>query len=81
MAYRATIQDSTGFSPHKMMFDRDLKCPIDIIASVPVQNDIQSCPVQYVEWLEHSLDLTFSFATSNLGKAAARQKKRYDRGV
>lgn len=64
-----------------MMFGRDLKCPIDIIASVPVQNDIQSCPVQYVEWLKHSLDLTFSFATSNLGKAASRQKKHYDRGV
>jgi len=32
MAYRATIPDSTGYSPHKIMFGRELICPCDIIA-------------------------------------------------
>ncbi|VDI80182.1 Hypothetical predicted protein [Mytilus galloprovincialis] len=81
MAFRATIQDSIGVSPHKMMFGRDMQCPIDIIAGVPTQNKSETCPVQYIEWLTYTLDLTYSFANENLKKAANRQKKHYDRGV
>ncbi|CAG2247528.1 unnamed protein product [Mytilus edulis] len=81
MAFRATIQDSIGVSPHKMMFGRDMQCPIDIIAGVPTQNKSETCPVQYIEWLKYTLDLTYSFANENLKKAANRQKKHYDRGV
>ena len=81
MAYRATVQDSIGVSPHKMMFGREMQCPIDIIAGILAQNKIKTCPIQYIEWLKHTLELTFSFASENLAKAATRQKKHYDRGV
>lgn len=81
MAYRATIQDSTGVTPHKMMFGREMQCPLDIIAGVPVHNKTIYCPVQYIEWIKHTLELTYSFACEKLSKAASRQKKHYDRGV
>ncbi|CAC5412542.1 unnamed protein product [Mytilus coruscus] len=81
MAFRATIPDSIGVSPHKMMFGRDMQCPIDIIAGIPIQNNIETCPVQDIGWLKHTLDLTYLFANENLKKAANHQKKHYDRGV
>lgn len=81
MAYRATVQDSLAVTPHKMMFGRDMQCPIDLIAgNVPgVQNEM--CPVQYIEWLKYTLEITYEFVSKQLGKAASRQKKHYDRGV
>ena len=81
MAYRATIQDSIGVTPHKMMFGRDMQCPIDIIAGNVPQNKTDTCSVKYIEWLKHSLETTYEFASKQLGKAASRQKKHYDRGV
>jgi len=44
MAYRTTVPESTGFSPFKMMFGREMNCPIDIIAGRPPDfNQILSC--------------------------------------
>ncbi|VDI00396.1 Hypothetical predicted protein [Mytilus galloprovincialis] len=81
MAYRSTIQDSTGFAPHKLMFGRDMMCPIDIISGFMPKNENILCPVQYVEWVKHTLSLTYEFVNSNLNRAASRQKKNYDRGA
>ncbi|CAC5375615.1 unnamed protein product [Mytilus coruscus] len=81
MAYRSTIQDSTGFAPHKLLFGRDMMCPIDIISGFMPKNENILCPVQYVEWVKHTLSLTYKFVNSNLNRAASRQKKNYDRGA
>lgn len=80
MAYRATIQDSTCFSPYKMLFGRDMICPIDIICGFTV-NSVNLCPIEYVEWLRFTLTTTYNFAYENLSRAASRQKKNYDRGA
>lgn len=81
MAYRATIQDSTGFSPFKLLFGRDMNCPIDIISGFPFKNKVTLCPVQYVECIKHTLSFTYEFANKNLQRAASRQKQNYDRGA
>ncbi|CAG2249684.1 Retrovirus-related Pol polyprotein from transposon 17.6 [Mytilus edulis] len=81
MAYRATIHDSTGYSPFFMMFGRDMMCPIDVVTGNSPDEINANCPVQYVEWLKCTLENTYSFATKYLSRAASRQKKNYDRGV
>ncbi|CAC5392160.1 unnamed protein product [Mytilus coruscus] len=75
MAYRSTIQDSTGFSPFKMLFGRNMTCPLDLISGFSFKNKNSLCPAQYVEWIKHTLTVTYHFANENLLKAASRQKK------
>jgi len=64
MAYRTTVHESTGFSPYKMMFGREMNCPIDVIAGRPPDFEPPRCPVEYVNWLQFSLDKTFLFCTA-----------------
>ena len=73
MAYSASENDSTGSSPFKMMFGREMSYPLDIIAGNPKSNR-NFCPVEYVQWLNHTFEITFNFAGDNLLKAAIRQK-------
>lgn len=40
----------------------------------------KECPVEYVEWVRHALRQSYSFAYDQLGIAASRQKRYYDRG-
>ncbi|CAG2224863.1 Retrovirus-related Pol polyprotein from transposon 297 [Mytilus edulis] len=80
MAYRATENDSTGVSPHKMLTGREMVYPLDIMAGNP-STVHTPCPVEYVQWLNYSFRKTFNFAREKLSKAATRQKKSYDRGL
>ena len=81
MAYRSTVHDSTGYSPHKMIFGRTLLCPVDLISELSFKNWESKCPVKYVEWVKESIRITHEFAYQNLQRAALRQKKDYDRGI
>jgi hypothetical protein len=81
MAYRATVHESTGFSPFKMMFGREMNCPLDKIAGRPPDFEPPRCPVEYVNWFQFSLDQTFYFAKQNLRKAANRQKRNHDKNL
>lgn len=80
MAYRASENDSTGVTPYKMMLGREMTYPLDVIAGNP-KNQRILCPVEYVQWLNHTFEITFNFARDNLLKAAVRQKNNYDRGI
>ena len=55
-----------------------MNCPIDIIAGRLPDFEPLRCPIEYVNWLQFSLDETFYFAKQNLRKAANRQKRNYD---
>ena len=60
MAYRATMHDSTGYTPHNIIFGRELICSSDIIAGFSLKNGAPRCPVQYVEWV-NTIKLTYEF--------------------
>ncbi|XP_033728208.1 uncharacterized protein LOC117317503 [Pecten maximus] len=77
MAYRASEHKSTHCTPNLMMLGREVFVPIDLMAGTPSHTPEQ-CPVEYVEWLRHSMQTNFEFANSNLGKAARLQKRNYD---
>lgn len=81
MAYRSSIQDSTGCSPNLLMFGRENNSPIDLIIGNPPGTPNSICPVEYVEWLRNTLENTHEFVQENLKQAATKQKKYYDRGL
>ncbi|MES9884898.1 MAG: reverse transcriptase domain-containing protein [Sedimenticola sp.] len=83
MAYRSTIHDSTGCTPNSLMLGREVALPIDLMVGNPNSGGTGefSCPVQYVNWLEHRMHKSFKFVAENLDRSAKHQKKYYDRGL
>jgi hypothetical protein len=79
MAYRSTVQESTGCSPNLMMLGREVETPLDVQY---YPGDIiarqERCGVQYAEWLRDSMRTAHRIARDNLQKAAQRQKRNYD---
>ena len=81
MAYRSTFQESTGCTPNRMMLGREISVPLDLIVGNPPDSENSLCPVEYVEWLRHSLGTAFEFANANLQRSATRQKRYHDRNL
>ena len=79
-AYRATCHKSTGLSPNLMMLNREVNFPIDLMVGQPPGSPEIECPIQYVEWVKSAMNNAFEFAYGQLGVAASRQKRDYERG-
>ena len=80
-AYRATQHRSTGVSPNLLMLNRDVDAPIDIMVGAPPTKTQIQCPIKYIEWMKSAMTGAFQFTHEQLGIAASRQKKNYDRGL
>jgi hypothetical protein len=81
MAYRSTVQESTGCTPNMMMLGREVLTPLEL--QYPVgQNPKCSyeCTTDYTRWLRHILDEAHNMAREKLGRCAVKQKKLYDVG-
>ena len=74
-AYRSTPHESTGVSPFRMVFGRNITLPIDLQNDVGLHQQFPECPSEYVEWLRQTLYLGHDLARSKLKVAAAHQKK------
>ncbi len=77
-AYRATVHESTGCSPNLVMLGREVSLPIDLMYPRPKDGPFR-CPIEYVEWVRDAMCEGFEHVRLNLGRAAERQKRYYDR--
>ena len=77
-AYRATINDSTGYSPNRMMLGRETTLPLDLMLPQPPCTRSYRCSVEYVEWVKSAMERNFELAREHLAHAAVRQKKNFD---
>jgi transposase InsO family protein len=81
MAYRATPQCSTGYSPNQMMLGREVLLPLDLMYGLPPgESETHSCPTAYTEWLRETLRRAHQQAVKNNEQALKSQKRYYDRG-
>jgi transposase InsO family protein len=83
MAYNSTIHSSTGFTPNKLMFGRELQLPLSLVLPNPDFEDgycppVLNDPMGYHENLADNLKLIYSAARANLGNAVKTQKHYYD---
>ena len=79
MAYCSTVHASTGQTPHKMLFGREIRLPHEIIYPVPeVSKEEEESFPEYVVRLRKGLELTHEIARENLKASAKRQKTNYD---
>ncbi|BHF69809.1 hypothetical protein SprV_0301285600 [Sparganum proliferum] len=76
LAYRATIHSSTSFSPHMMLFGRDLRLPSDV--TIPHGTPEMAQPHRYLEQLIDSLQTIHTTARTKLQAAHSHQKDYYD---
>jgi hypothetical protein len=78
MAYRSSLQESTGCTPNMLFLGREITMPVDIMFGWPNQEE-QVCPVEYVEWARHAANQAYEFARKNLKKSTLRQARLYNR--
>lgn len=76
MAYNSTPHESTGLLPHKMVFGREIKLPLDVIADNVVEE--QMFETDFVRNLKDSLVQAHEFARKSFQKSSERQKPQYD---
>lgn len=79
MAYRATKHETTKCSPNLLMFGTEIRLPVDIVYNAAFNETPNQCPCEFVEWVRHASSEAFDKARQNIGKAAERQKLRYDK--
>ena len=78
LAYRSSVQESTKFTPNRLMLGREVSLPIDLM--VPkLPGDEDQCSVLYAEWVKNATNEAFQLVRDNLKLSAQRQKKYYDR--
>jgi hypothetical protein len=77
MAYRATPQESTKFSPNKLMLGREVSLPVDImIEGLPIEAGF--CISEYVDQLVERMRKSFIVVREQSRRSAERQKYYYD---
>jgi transposase InsO family protein len=81
MAYRSTEHSSTKCTPNLLMLGREINYPLDLMVGLPPEQRQVRCSVQYAQWMQSVFNKSFDLAHSQLGKAAKRQKKGYDKNL
>lgn len=77
LAYRSSIQETTRFTPHFLMFGREVRLPIDAVFGRPEPQTSES-----TEWARHlreSLDTAYKTVRQKQGLKQQLQKDVYDR--
>ena len=77
MAYRASVQATTGETPNMMMFGRDVRLPVDLVVeAIP---DEKECETLFADEVREKIRVIHGRARDTLGLSMRRQKKDYDR--
>ena len=80
MAYRATVQESSGFSPNFLMFGRELAMPVDLMYPLDQETHSEST-YDYVKKLREKLHYAYELSRNCLRKSTERQRRLYNERV
>jgi hypothetical protein len=81
-AYRATVHESTGFTPNYLVFGRENRMPVDIVlASVDDPKPVCTIETEYAADLIERLQQAYQKAREHLHRCAEMRKKAYDMRV
>jgi hypothetical protein len=78
MAYRASVHSSTGVTPNKMVFGRDVTLPVEAFIGSPNSSIEARDPESYCSQLQTVLVSCHTIARKSLRKNTAYQKRHYD---
>ena len=80
-AYRAAVHESTGMTPNKLMFGREVQMPLHLITGNPNRDDNSCFATEYVQDMNERFCRAFNMARLCLRKEVLRRKKYYDVGA
>ena len=80
-AYNATVHESTGYSPHQLMFGRRPRLAIDAVLGLKHQQVGGSSPSEYMKRLESDLHHAYKAAGNVATRQGMKAKEWYDRRV
>ena len=76
MAYRASRHESTGFSPNKMLYGKEIRLPLEAYAP-ETPNDREFQAPEYVEHIQTMLRKSHGIAMDHLERAVEYQQRSY----
>ena len=77
MAYRSNFQTTTGFTPHYLLFGREMRVPVDIMSGPqPFEPPTR---LQAITDLRDTLRIVYNNVRRNVSESQRRQKDYYDR--
>jgi len=76
-AYRASVHQSTGYTPNYLMFGREVRAPVDLVSDIPPEDPPASYD-SFVTDLEDRKRQAYGLVRKNLGVTAERMKRQYD---
>ena len=76
-AYRATVHQTTGYSPNYLMFARENRAPADMVFGIPTEPS-PVCHDNYSVEMEDKQKTAYQLVRQHLGATAERLKRRYD---
>ena len=77
MTYRVTLHESTGYSPNRVIFGREVTLPIDLmLGSLP--EEAREETTQYAAELRSRLEEVYAHVRDSLQVAAERQRHNCD---
>lgn len=79
-AYRASVHESTGYSPNYLIFGRENLMTVDVVYGPPPSHEYRDV-TDYAMELRSTLRYAYELVRRELGVAANRRKRVYDMGV
>jgi transposase InsO family protein len=78
-AYRASVHESTGFTPNRLMFGREVSTPIDLVLG-RVEKESAGWN-DFVDQRASTIEESYELVRKHLGVTAEREKRYYDAKV
>ena len=78
LAYRSSVQESTGYSPSLMMLGREVQLPIDLLYGRPPTEESVTSHHKYVANFKENMWKIHETARNQMKVASDRQKRHYD---
>ncbi|KAK3095582.1 hypothetical protein FSP39_016324 [Pinctada imbricata] len=80
MAYNSSIHATTGFSPSKLLYGREITLPIDLVFGKPVREEL-NYDTFFASELDEKLEQIHELARKRIKYASDVQKRHYDHKV